>query len=132
MLQLLKYSFPALLWATVIIFLTLLPAAAMPEVPAWQLISFATASHAVVFFILALLLRFGFKKQTAFDFLHRHSGWATLIFSVLFGVLIEILQSVMGWGRQGDLMDVVSNSIGTVAGIAFFSFIYHRLSLHLL
>jgi glycopeptide antibiotics resistance protein len=125
--QLLKYNLPALLWATVILFLTLLPNASLPEVPAWELISFATASHAVVFFILALLLRFGLNKQSAFANLRRHSGWFTLLISLFFGITIEILQSQMGLGRQGDVMDVVSNSIGTLAGVAFYPIIIRRL-----
>jgi len=126
----LKYNLPALLWAIVILFLTLLPAADLPKVPEWQLISFATASHAAVFFTLALLLSFGLTKQTSYPFLRRYSQWITLISSVIFGVLIETLQTSMGWGRQGDLMDVVSNSIGTVAGIAVFSLIYRRFLPH--
>ena len=126
MAPLLKYNLPALLWATVILFLTLLPAYSLPEVPAWELISFATASHAAVFFVLALLLCFGLTKQTTYGNLRRHSSWVTLVVSVLFGVLIEFLQTIMGLGRQGDIMDVVSNTIGTVAGIAVFSLAYRQ------
>ena len=132
MLPLLKYNLPAVLWATVILFLTLLPAADLPEVPAWQLISFATASHAIVFFILAGLLCFGLKKQTNSLFLRRYSGWVTLFVSIFFGIMIEIFQSIMGWGRQGDIMDVVSNSIGTLAGIGFFSLVSRQLMARLL
>lgn len=113
----LKYNLPTLLWATVILFLTLLPAASLPQVPAWELISFSTASHAAVFFLLAILMLRSFTNQNAFSYLHQNAGIATFIISVLFGVLIEILQSTMGLGRQGDIMDVVSNTIGTFLGI---------------
>jgi glycopeptide antibiotics resistance protein len=116
-----KYNLPALGWATVIIFLTLLPAASMPEVPAWELISFATASHAVVFFILTFLMCYGFYRQYAFLNFRRHNGLYALIISIFFGALIEYLQSILGWGRQGDLMDILSNSIGSVLALLVFN-----------
>jgi glycopeptide antibiotics resistance protein len=107
-----------MLWATVILLLTLLPAASMPQVPAWELISIPTLAHAVVFFILAVLLLWGFTRQNRYPDLSRQAALLTLIGSVLFGAGIETLQIVLNWGRQGDFLDVVSNSIGTIAGIA--------------
>jgi glycopeptide antibiotics resistance protein len=113
-----KYNLPTLLWATVILLLTLLPAASMPQVPAWELISFATLAHAVVFFILSVLMLRGLSKQTRFLSLARQAALLTLIVSVLFGIGIEGMQMILNWGRQGDPLDVISNSIGTVSGIA--------------
>ena len=118
-----RYNLPALVWATVILLLTLLPAARMPEVPDWQLISFATASHAVVFFIFTFLLRGGFYLQRTLLNLRRHSGLYALVISVLFGALIEYLQSTLGWGRQGDVMDILSNSIGSFMAIFAFTLV---------
>lgn len=124
----LKYNLPTLVWATVILILTLLPTAKMPQVPEWKLISFMTASHAVVFFILTFLMRRGFYLQQSYFNLRQFNGWYALVFSVLFGAIIELLQSTMGWGRQGDLMDIVSNSIGTLIAIPVFNLaLRHRL-----
>jgi glycopeptide antibiotics resistance protein len=122
----LKYNLPPLLWATAILFLTLLPAASMPQVPAWELISFPTLAHAVVFFILAVLLLRGFTKQTTLPALSRQATLLTLIGSVLFGAGIEGLQMFLNWGRQGDPLDVISNSIGTVAGIATYHWLLKK------
>ncbi|WP_051359866.1 VanZ family protein [Adhaeribacter aquaticus] len=102
------------------LFLTLLPTDKLPTTPEWQLISFYTASHAAVFFLLAILMLRGFTKQKDFAFLNQHSVWLTFVVSVLFGAMIELLQSTMGLGRQGDIMDVISNSLGTIAGISLF------------
>ncbi|KAA5547532.1 VanZ family protein [Adhaeribacter rhizoryzae] len=124
----LKYHIPTLAWATVILFLTLLPTANMPPVPQWELISFMTASHAVVFFILTFLMRRGFYLQKANNSLRRHSGLYAVILSIIFGSIIEYLQSTLGWGRQGDIMDIVSNSIGTLLAIPAFNLVLrHRL-----
>ena len=118
-----KYNLPTLAWATVILFLTLLPTANLPEVPEWELISFMTASHAGVFFILTFLMRRGFYLQQASANLRRYSGLYAIIISIFFGILIEFLQSTMGWGRQGDMMDVVSNSIGTLLAMPVFNLV---------
>ena len=118
-----KYNLPTLAWATVILFLTLLPTANLPQVPEWELISFMTASHAWVFFILTFLMRRGFYLQQASANLRRYSGLYAIIISIFFGILIEFLQSTMGWGRQGDMMDVVSNSIGTLLAMPVFNLV---------
>jgi len=110
----------------VICLLTLLPAASMPEVPAWELISFATLSHAVVFFVLAVLMQRGLSKQHLFPVLARQAGWLTLVVSVLFGAGIEVLQLILNWGRQGDPLDVVSNTLGTLAGLAAYHWLLKK------
>jgi len=89
----------------------------MPEVPEWDLISFHTAAHAAVFSVLAVLMLWGFKKQSRYFFLHQNASFLTLIFSILFGVLIEWLQSTLSWGRQADVVDIISDTIGTILGI---------------
>jgi aminopeptidase YwaD len=122
----LTYNLPALLWATVILLLTLLPAASLPQVPTWELISIPTLAHAGVFFILAVLLLRGFSRQTRFPGLSRQAALLTLIGSVLFGAGIEGLQMVLNWGRQGDPLDVISNSIGTIAGIAAYYWVLKK------
>jgi len=89
----------------------------MPEVPEWQLISFHTASHAAVFALLALLMLWGYKKQNRYLFLQQNAGILTFLVSVLYGILIEWLQSSLNWGREGDVFDIISDTIGTVAGM---------------
>ena len=121
-----KYNFPALLWTAVILYLTLLPAATMPEVPEWEFISFHTAAHAGVFFVLAVLLLWGLKKQNQFLNLQQQAGFYTFFFCFLLGILIEWLQSSLGWGRQGDAMDIISDTIGTILGMVCFYRIYRR------
>lgn len=122
----LKYNFPTFLWATIILFLTLLPTEKLPELPDWELISFSTASHAVVFCILAVLMLRGFSKQVVYPILSKKAFWICLFNSIAFGVMIEFLQTIMGLGRQGDIMDIVSNSIGTVLGIGFYFLVLKR------
>jgi VanZ family protein len=43
--------------------------------------------------------------------------WAIAAGLVIFGILIEIAQGVMGLGRSADVLDVIADSIGIVAGL---------------
>ena len=38
--------------------------------------------------------------------------WAIGIFALLFGVVIEIAQATMGWGRNGDWRDLIADLVG--------------------
>lgn len=67
----------------------------------------------------------GFIKQHAYSFLYQYAGFTTFVISVIFGSLIELLQMTMGLGRQGDVMDIISNTIGTVAGIFTYNLLRH-------
>ena len=124
-----KYNLPALLWATVILTLTLLPAASMPEVPEWELISFHTASHAAVFSVLAVLMLWGFKKQRQYLFLQQNASLLTFLISIIFGALIEVLQSYLNWGRQGDIYDLLSDTIGTMVGMLAYTILARQTAL---
>ncbi|GAB3586718.1 VanZ family protein [Hymenobacter daeguensis] len=103
-------------WAVVVLVLTLTPSDEMPRTPVWELLSFDTAAHAGVFFVLAGLSWFSLHRQHRWPWLARHAGAAVLVGSVLFGALIEVLQMTMKLGRHGEWSDLISDSIG--AGLA--------------
>lgn len=109
-------------WAALILVLTLLPPEEMPGTPTWELLSFDTAAHAFVFGVLATLSLFSLRRQTRFPALP-----AVIIGSTLFGGLIEILQSSMNLGRQGEWTDLLSDGIGAVLGGFFAHLVLRRL-----
>ena len=110
------YAALPLLWAVVVLVLTLTPSDDMPRTPVWKLLSFDTAAHAGVFVVLAGLSWFSLHRQRRWPRLTRHAGWVVLVGSVLFGALIEVLQMTMKLGRHGEWSDLVSDSLG--AGLA--------------
>ncbi|WP_201986822.1 VanZ family protein [Hymenobacter rubidus] len=103
-------------WAVVVLVLTLTPSDEMPRTPVWELLSFDTAAHAGVFFVLAALSWFSLHRQRRWPWLAHHAVATTLVGSVLFGALIEVLQMTMKLGRHGEWSDLISDSIG--AGLA--------------
>lgn len=68
--------------------------------------------HSLVYFVLTFLwfysLIFHFKIEKGKAVLY-----ASFI-SIIFGIIIEILQEVFTDTRQADLLDVVANSLGVV------------------
>ena len=106
-----------LLWASLVLVLTLTPAADMPITPVWELLSFDTAAHAGVFVVLAGLSWHTLRRQTRWPRLARHGGAAALLLSILFGGLIELLQHTMHLGRHGDWTDLLSDAIGAALAV---------------
>ena len=61
-----------------VLVLTLTPSNEMPRTPVWELLSFDTAAHAGVFFVLAGLSWFSLHRQRRWPRLARHAGAAVL------------------------------------------------------
>jgi VanZ family protein len=110
-----------LTWAALVLVLTLTPAADMPATPPWELISFDTAAHAFVFFVLAVLSVFSARRQRRFVLLYRYAYPLMLTAGILFGAVIEVLQMTMNLGRHGEWTDLVGDSLGTLAGLLMMS-----------
>ncbi|CAN5890930.1 hypothetical protein BH24BAC1_BH24BAC1_15450 [soil metagenome] len=115
-----RYKTLTLLWALVILLLTLLPPHQLPNTPSWDTISFDKAAHAGVFAVLIFLMSASFWKQRRYRFLQEYPAFSSLLISVLFGIAVAILQTIIGWGREGSLLDVVSNTIGCLIGMGAF------------
>ncbi len=112
------YAALPLLWAGVVLLLTLTPATDMPRTPAWKLLSFDTAAHAGVFAVLAALSWFSLRRQRRWPALAPQAGAAVLAGCVAFGALIEALQYAMHQGRHAEWSDLLSDSLGALLALA--------------
>lgn len=119
------YAALPLLWAVVMLVLTLTPAQEMPRTPEWKFLSFDTAAHAGVFAVLAALSWFSLRRQGRWPALARHAGPAVLLGCVLFGGLIEVLQYVMNVGRHAEWSDLVGDSAGAALALLLASGGWH-------
>jgi aminopeptidase YwaD len=111
------YAALPLLWAAIMLVLTLTPANEMPNTPHWELLSFDTAAHAGVFAVLAVLSWFSMRRQSSWPALARQAGLVVLVICVLFGGLIEILQYVMKVGRHAEWTDLLGDSLGAALAL---------------
>jgi hypothetical protein len=106
-----------LAWAAFVLLSTLTPARAMPHTPQWELLSFDTAAHAFVFWVLAVLAVFSARRQRWLPWLRQRAFLTVLVLAVVMGAGIEWLQMVMDLGRNGEWSDMLSDSLGVVAGL---------------
>lgn len=86
-----------------ILYLSLAPTTAIPQVTLWDKVE-----HATAYFGLSLLGVWAFPERVR----------RVMVGLVLGGVGVEIAQATMGWGRDGDPLDALANTIGVAAGTA--------------
>ncbi|MGI4736981.1 MAG: VanZ family protein [Janthinobacterium lividum] len=115
------YAVLPVLWAIVMLVLTLTPAQEMPRTPEWKFLSFDTAAHAGVFAVLAVLSWVALRQQRRWSALAQRAGLVVLLGCVLFGGLIEILQYVMHVGRHAEWSDLVGDSAGAALALLLVS-----------
>ncbi|NRB78881.1 MAG: VanZ family protein [Saccharospirillaceae bacterium] len=89
--------------------LSLSPSESVPQVGGYDKIV-----HFLSYLILSMSFWLGFQKAKPV--------WLVLILLIMFGVLIEILQSFVP-GRLMSLMDAIANGLGILVGYCFCVFI---------
>lgn len=126
MLNFFRFHFPALLWAAVVLFLTLLPSDKLPETPEWELLSFDTLAHAGVFGLLTLLVARSFYFEYEKPQFLKFAILVSVVLCTFLGGLIELLQTVMKVGRHGEATDLLSDFIGAMLAAFFCYFLFRR------
>ncbi|HEA81759.1 MAG TPA: hypothetical protein ENI01_14985 [Maribacter sp.] len=54
--------------------------------------------------------------------------WYIVLFAVLYGIIIEVLQHVATLDRHGDPLDALANSTGAIVGMLVLRFLFFRIS----
>lgn len=75
--------------------------------------------HAIAYFLLAIswLISFYKKKNTK----------VLIVFAcILFGILIEVMQSKFTSYRTGDSLDIIANSAGVLLAALFFNLVFKK------
>jgi VanZ family protein len=121
--MILRYNIFTISWAVMILFLTLTPGHAMPDLSIWDLLSFDRFAHLFVFGILVLLMTVGFTKQYTYLFLRFNAFKLSFLFSLAFSIVIELAQSAIP-GRTLEINDFIANATGCLTGSLLFYLIY--------
>jgi VanZ family protein len=117
----LKYNLITFLWAIFLLIITLTPGKAMPATGQWELPYADKVVHFVGFGVLAFLMMRGFCKQKNFNWLRKKSLLSSFLLAISFGIIIEILQIYVP-ERSFDLLDILANTTGALAGLGFYLF----------
>ena len=73
--------------------------------------------HFVFYFVMFVTAFFAVKDHFFPRFRLRDLLWGVLLFTIIYGMIIEVLQYTLAVNRQGDIMDVLANSMGAIVGL---------------
>lgn len=114
------YIWLAVLWTLTIVVLCLESTADLPKV---KISGFDKIAHTIIHLVFTFLwfmslmsLKLKFKKAIFFAFL----------FSVAFGISIEILQQLLTTTRKADILDVMANTFGSFLAVCLVHFLENR------
>ncbi|MEI6411227.1 MAG: VanZ family protein [Bacteroidota bacterium] len=111
----LRYLIPAVLWLSVITWLSVIPNLQLPSV---KFFAPDKLGHAGVYGLLSWLLLWGFARAQAAKGAHisaRETG-GILAFAAAYGVLMEFVQYAFIPGRYYEYGDMLANASGAVLG----------------
>lgn len=106
-----RHSFiSALSWIAVITILCATPGQYIPSNNWLELLSVDKLVHASIFFTLAVLLFIHALKR-------RHQLAAYFLFTVFYGILMELMQAYCFSNRSADWKDVLANTVGAISSL---------------
>lgn len=120
----LRHNIFGIFWLLFIAAACLIPSRNIPKSPYF---TFDKLFHTIIFACLTFQLMVGLKKQFTFIRLRYQAVPFTIIFSICYGLLMELLQGLFLSDRSFDFMDVLANSVGVIIGWVFFTLIFYRI-----
>ncbi|WPR71792.1 VanZ family protein [Flavobacterium sp. NG2] len=106
----------AVLWTSIVLVLCLIRLDGAPTVDVMNFDKYVhTAFHFIFTMLWYLYFRLHFKKENKYK-----PFIVSFVSSVLFGILIEILQQCCTASRAGDVFDVLANMLGASVAISLF------------
>ena len=106
-----------------------LPGSYFPKVKTfWEWLGPDKIVHTLMYAVLAFSIIFGYRDE----YCQRPKSyriklqWITLIISIAYGALTELLQLYLFRGRYGSFYDFIADVIGCVLGIFIFKIIFRK------
>ncbi|MCG1034942.1 VanZ family protein [Polaribacter sp. DS7-9] len=96
------------------------------RMPKTEVISFGNSDkvyHLIAYFSLSISWLFSFYKKKSIKLL-------IIISCVIYGIIIEVLQSILTEYRTGDYKDILANTLGIVLGLLIFNLIIKKIKLN--
>lgn len=118
----------ALSWALFILALCGLPGSAIPELKFLDWLKPDKIVHLILFGVLSYLLIRAFLEKGRGSMLSSNAKLFAIIFTSLYGVLVEVLQEYVFIGRHGDVYDSIADAVGGLIGLWFFNYRVRRKS----
>ncbi|MBC7885698.1 MAG: VanZ family protein [Saprospiraceae bacterium] len=103
----------AISWTLIILWLSLISVHSVSQYSIWNFAGADKLVHVIFYFIFSILWSIGLKNKNSIKKF-------VLIFSVSFGILMEICQFYLSNGRSFELYDILANIIGSLGGVILF------------
>ena len=84
------------------------------------------AVHFTFYFVMVLLAFYTKTKGKGSRSTISKLLWYIVLFAVIYGIIIEVLQHVLTTDRHGDPFDALANSIGAFVGMFVIRFLFFR------
>ncbi len=117
------YIWLAVLWTLTIIVLCLESTADLPKI---KISSFDKIAHTIIHLVFTFLWFMSFKNLKI-EF--KKAALSAFLFSIFFGIMIEILQQILTTTRQADILDVLANITGGFLAVCLVYYLNKRGSL---
>ena len=99
-------------------FITLLRLFSFPDIdtPAVEIPHLDKFVHFIFYFVVAVLGSMFIREQTLGKKALINALLISFLFAVIYGIIIEVIQSSLTSERSGDIYDVLANSMGAFCG----------------
>ncbi|MDZ4839434.1 MAG: VanZ family protein [Bacteroidota bacterium] len=109
-----KYLVFPILWSLLVTFLCGLPGNNFPKMDFWAILHFDSVAHAFVFGVFAVFWGIGFAKLRVYSI--KTSFNIGIIWAIVYGCLIELMQWKIFVRRSAEFPDMVSDALGAIIG----------------
>ena len=80
--------------------------------------------HVIAYFILGLTWLLSFPKSLQ----KKKLKYAIVIFCIIYGIVIEVLQATLTAYRTASLLDVVANTVGVIVAMTLYNRVYKKIA----
>ena len=109
----LRYNWPSLIWAAIILWLCLMHASSLPKI---TIPNFDKVVHFTLYFVLTSLMVYGWNKQHSFIWLRKNYIIKIILSASAYGLSIEIMQELFTTDRHFEWLDEAANATGAMVG----------------
>jgi VanZ family protein len=121
-----KSFLPGLIWLVISAVLLVLPNNDLPHSRYFDIPFFDKYVHFTMFFMLTALFSFPFISLDTEKSVIKTWFTRIALFVIVYGILMEFVQKTMTIDRSFDLMDMVFDTLGSVAGLLTVSLYYNN------
>ncbi|UGS21432.1 VanZ family protein [Flavobacterium cyclinae] len=111
-----NYLYLAVIWAVLIAVLSLVSLNSISK--EINISSNDKFFHFVFYAILTVLLLL-YKRKTKYNLL-------IILFVIIYGIIIEILQALLTTNREADIYDAIANSLGAITGLVLLRIVKNK------